>query len=139
MAQLVLLALALALPPLGPRWPVGLRALALPLGAAGVLLIGLGAAALGPSLTILPRPKPDGRFIRAGIYNVVRHPIYGGVLLVAFAWSLWRASLAHLMLAVALAVFFAAKARFEETSLIARFPAYAEYRRRVRGFVPWIY
>lgn len=136
-AQLVLLALALVLPPAGAL-PDGLRILAFPLALAGGTLIGLGAAALGSSLTILPRPPARGQFVRRGIYRVLRHPIYAGVILLVLAWACWRTSLLHAGLAFAIAAFFGAKARREEQWLLERFPAYAAYRRAVGAFVPRI-
>jgi len=133
--QCVLLALALALPPSGP-WPDGMRVIALPLTLVGGTLVGLGAAALGPSLTILPRPR--AHLVRRGIYRAMRHPIYAGVILLALAWAFWRASVLHTGIAGAIAVFFAAKARREERYLAERFPDYADYRRRVPAFIPRI-
>ncbi len=135
-AQFLLLAALAVFPPAGPAWPPAVRLLAFPLGAAGLALTGSGIVALGSSLTVFPRPKAAGRLVREGIYRVVRHPIYGGVILLAFAWGVWRMSLLHLGLAVIVALFFAAKARKEEQWLADRFPDYADYRRRVRAFIP---
>jgi protein-S-isoprenylcysteine O-methyltransferase Ste14 len=135
-AQIALIASVLVLPPAGPVWPRALRLLALSLGAGGLLLVVLGAAALGSSLTIFPRPRTRGRLVREGIFGMVRHPIYGGVILLALAWAVWRMSLLHLGLAVIVALFFAAKARKEERWLVDRFPDYTDYRRRVRAFIP---
>jgi len=139
LAQFVFFAALAMFPPAGPAWPPGVRLLALPLGAAGLVLAGSGIVALGSSLTVFPRPKAEGRLIQQGIYRVVRHPIYGGVILLALAWAVWRTSLLHLTLAAILAIFFRAKARREEHWLIERFPEYADYRRRVRAFIPWLY
>ena len=138
-AQFLLLLTMAVLPPTGPALPVGLHFLAWPIGFIGLILMGLGAVALGSSLTVLPRPKPEGRFVAQGIYRVVRHPIYDGVILLALGWAVWRTSLLHLALAAILALFFQVKARREEEWLVERFPEYADYRRRVRAFIPWIY
>ena len=138
-AQFLLLLTMAVLPPTGPTLPVGLHFLAWPIGFSGLILMGVGAVALGSSLTVLPQPKPDGRFVAQGIYRVVRHPIYDGVILLALGWAVWRTSLLHLALTAILALFFQAKARREEEWLIERFPEYADYRRRVRAFIPWIY
>lgn len=138
-AQALLLLAVAVLPPAGPSWPPGIRLPALPLGIGGLVLAGLGAAALGSSLTVLPRPRARGRLVREGVYRLVRHPIYGGVILLALAWAVWRMSLLHLGLAVIVAFFFYAKARREERWLLERFPEYAAYRREVRAFIPWLY
>ncbi len=119
-----------------PEWPAALRlpsqAAGMLLGAAGALLALVGARALGPSLTIFPRPRDDGTLVQDGIYGVVRHPIYTGVLLGALGWSLLRTSLPALALTGALALFFDRKARREEIWLEQKYPEYGAYRARVR-------
>lgn len=99
----------------------------------------LGAIALGRNLTPFPKPTPTARFIQHGIYRRVRHPLYVAVFCTAVGWSLVWASWAALFGCLALAIFFDAKARHEERWLRARFPEYADYERRVRRFIPWIY
>lgn len=119
-----------------PEWPEPLRS---PLGIAGVLL-GLagggvavaGARALGRNLTPFPRPIADGELVETGIYGVVRHPIYTGILLGALGWSLLRASTPSLLLSVLLGLFFDQKARREEEWLRAQYPGYEAYAERVR-------
>jgi len=48
-------------------------------------------------------------------------------------------SLVHFFGAIALFVFFDAKARKEEVWLTERFPDYANYRISVKKLIPWIY
>jgi protein-S-isoprenylcysteine O-methyltransferase Ste14 len=110
-----------------------------------VLLLGggafavLGIVGLRENLTPNPRPREGGRLVDTGIYGIVRHPIYTGVIAAAAGWSLLAASLPGLGLAVLLAVFFDTKARREEAWLAAAYPAYPAYRRRVRKLVPFVY
>ena len=125
------------------RWPPGarrsLRALSLPLGAAGGMLIVKGSIDLGGSLTPNPRPRDQGDLKDAGVYRLVRHPIYGGVILAAAAWSLWwgPASVPSSLLTGALLEL---KSRREEAWLVERYPAYAGYRDRVpRRFLPFLW
>jgi len=47
--------------------------------------------------------------------------------------------LAVIALALGLLLFFEVKSRREERQLLARFPAYADYRQRVRKFFPYLY
>jgi protein-S-isoprenylcysteine O-methyltransferase Ste14 len=69
----------------------------------------------------------------------VRHPIYGGTLLVALGWSLLSSPLALFPTAL-LAFLLELKSRHEESMLAERFPEYEAYRRRVRWrFVPGIH
>lgn len=108
-------------------------------GVPGVVMVGLGVKTLGSSLTPLPRPRSEGRLVTEGIYGMVRHPIYGGLMLMGFGWAVWRGSLLHLVLAVVIALFFGVKARHEEVLMTGRFPEYALYRSRTRRFIPWLY
>lgn len=137
--QMVLLA-AIALAPRRlpglPEWPAWTiwpgRIGGVLLGAAGGLVALAGARTLGPNLTPFPRPRAEGALVQDGVYGVVRHPIYAGILLGALGWSLLRRSFPALLLALALALFFDRKARREEEWLVEKFPEYAEYRERVR-------
>lgn len=140
-AQTVLLAMAAIAPPAGPRVAAAgptVTAWAVIVGLLGLFAIAAGAKALGPSLSVLPRPHRDAAFVSDGVYRRVRHPIYTGVILLVAAWALYRGSLLHVTLVVAIAVFFAAKAVREEQWLLERFPEYDAYRKRTKWFVPWV-
>lgn len=142
-AQALLLAGVLVAGLTGPAWDGVTLWLAIPAGAIllalGALLALVGLRGLGSSLTPFPRPRRRGELVAHGIYGMVRHPIYGGLMLAAPGWALLTASVAALALALALIVFLALKARHEEKLLTARFPDYGEYRRRVRRrFLPWL-
>jgi len=103
-------------------------------------LIGFrGAIALGRNLTPFPRPGQGAELVQHGVYGLVRHPLYTSVLLAAFGWALAWASGPALALALALSLFLKAKADHEECWLRERFPGYADYARRVRQLIPWLY
>lgn len=144
MMQLVLLTTILLLP-LGARevWAAPLADVARPLGlligGLGLLIVGVAARYLGSNLTIFPRPKPDGKLTQSGIYAVVRHPMYCGVILSAVGWSLWQTNLLAILVSLALSLFFDRKAAQEERWLQAQYPGYAEYRCRVKKLIPFIY
>ncbi len=53
-----------------------------------------GVAALGRQITPFPKPVEQGSVKRSGAYGLVRHPMYGGVLLLTLAWSLVSSPLA---------------------------------------------
>jgi protein-S-isoprenylcysteine O-methyltransferase Ste14 len=69
----------------------------------------------------------------------MRHPLYMAVICAALGWSLIWQSWPALATSLALAAFFDTKARHEERWLRQQFPDYADYERRVRRFIPWIY
>jgi protein-S-isoprenylcysteine O-methyltransferase Ste14 len=127
----------------GVYWPGSLEsflgALGLLIALAGVLLTVLGVLSLGRSFTPLPRPRTRTRLRHRGIFRLVRHPVYGGTILIGLGWSLAEAPLG-LLPTVLLALLFDLKARREEAWLIERFPEYAAYQTRTpRRFVPWLY
>ena len=59
----------------------------------GAVLLGKGLLDLGRNLTPVPRPRTDAQLVETGIYSLVRHPIYGGIIVTAFGWALVATSL----------------------------------------------
>jgi protein-S-isoprenylcysteine O-methyltransferase Ste14 len=116
-----------------------LWAIAVILALFAALLLGKGLVDLGPNLTPLPYPREDGALVQTGVYGIVRHSLYSGLILGTLTISLWRLSLSHLAIAVALLVVLNAKATREETWLQERYPDYSDYRQRVKKLIPWIY
>ena len=109
------------------------------IGIAGWVLIVAGVVGLGSSLTPFPKPSERSTLRMSGAYRLVRHPIYGGSMLVALGWSLLSSPLA-LFATAFLALLFELKSRHEESMLVVRFPEYEAYRRRVRWrFVPGVH
>ena len=127
---------------LGPSWSGEVRAVSTVGGAAGILaglaLAFRGARDLRGALTPLPYPRADAHLVETGVYRLVRHPIYGGLVLAGFGWGLVMASIPALLTAIVLLGFFELKSRREEVWLEARFPGYAAYRTRTRRLIPWI-
>jgi len=142
--QLILLALVLSAGLAGAAaWDGPLAQLATACGGALLLtagaLIGRGFMDLGRNLTAVPRPRDDARLVETGIYALVRHPLYGGLVTGALGWSLLMASPPALLLTAGLAVFFDLKARREEAWLRERYAGYASYMARTRRLIPWLY
>jgi protein-S-isoprenylcysteine O-methyltransferase Ste14 len=127
---------------LGPDWSGPVRIAGVVLGialiATGIVLVVRGVADLGSAMTPLPRPREDAELVETGAYGLVRHPIYGGLMLAALGWAIVQASIVAVLLAAALATFFHLKATREERWLEKRYPDYAAYRARTRRFIPWI-
>lgn len=136
-AQFVLLA-ALATLPRRNAWPVpdGLRRAGALAIAGGIGIAAVASTSLGRGLTALPLPNERTRLQTGGLYRLVRHPIYTGVLIAATAraalLSNWWAAGA----VAALTVLLNGKSRFEERHLSDRFPGYREWADRTPRFVP---
>lgn len=119
------------------HWPIQLLAAIVFLVGAGLVLLGL--VQLGKNLSVLPHPKDKAQLVETGIFALVRHPIYGGLILLAFAWALFENSLLMLFYALVLTGFFELKSRREERALRQKFANYKAYQARVRKFIPFIY
>jgi protein-S-isoprenylcysteine O-methyltransferase Ste14 len=126
----------------GPAWSGDWRTVG---GMAGLLLL-LAGLALGArglwdmrrSLTSLPRPNERAELLDGGAYRLVRHPMYGGLIMASVGWGLAKASPPALALAAVLAIYLYAKSRREERWLVERFEGYQAYRIRTRRFLPWV-
>ncbi len=137
-AQFVLMAVILGLSVLPPDWPGWIRLAGVPIALAGLVGIVWSGRTLGRSLTPYPRPLDDAVLVERGPYSLVRHPIYGaGTLL--FVGGALVASVPATIAALGLPLLWYFKAGVEERHLSERFPAYAEYRRRVRRrLIPYV-
>jgi protein-S-isoprenylcysteine O-methyltransferase Ste14 len=133
----------------GPRqvdglvWPSSLATIAIVVGVAlmimGAVLLSWALGKLGRNLTPLPYPKDDGTLVQTGAYRFVRHPIYTGAVALAVGWACSIHGTLTLAYAVMLFVLFDVKSRREERWLVAKFPQYPAYQKRVRRLIPFLY
>jgi protein-S-isoprenylcysteine O-methyltransferase Ste14 len=106
----------------------------------GGALAVLGVLHLGRSLTALPHPRDGSRLVEAGVYRLVRHPIYGGLVIGSLGYGLvMQAPVTAVVGSSVLLVFFRLKSAREEAWLEARYEGYAAYRARTRRIIPFIY
>ncbi|GIW25718.1 isoprenylcysteine carboxylmethyltransferase family protein [Meiothermus sp.] len=125
---------------LTPSWsPPWLGGLGRGLAWVGLLVLLLAAWQLGRNLTALPKPRPGGYLVQEGLYRVVRHPIYCGVLLWAMGSSLAHLNLWTVGLSGLLFGLLNWKAALEERFLEQLYPEYPSYKRRVKKLIPWVY
>ena len=120
-------------------WSTVSLILGLLLGLVGFGLIMAGLAHLGTNLSPLPHPNEGSTLVQDGVYGLIRHPIYAGIITGAFAWAFLWASSAILLYALILFIFFDLKTRREEKWLARKFPEYAAYRQQVRKLIPFVY
>jgi protein-S-isoprenylcysteine O-methyltransferase Ste14 len=88
-----------------------------------------GAIALGRNITPFPKPSEKAKLVRRGIFSLIRHPIYTGVMCASFGWALVWQSRPALLMALGLIPFLDAKARREEKWLREQFSDYGEYEK----------
>jgi protein-S-isoprenylcysteine O-methyltransferase Ste14 len=109
------------------------------LGLGASILFLKGFSDLGNNLTPLPYPREDGCLVQSGVYRVVRHPIYSGLILAALSWSLLQMSVSHLVGTAILFAFFDFKANREEAWLTQKYPDYSHYQQQVKKLLPGLY
>lgn len=120
-------------------WHYGSLGLTFIFGVLSVTLLWRSLFDLGQNLTPLPHPRDDGQLVQTGIYGLVRHPLYSGVIFLALTYASWQISWVHFLGAISLFVFFDAKARKEEVWLTEKFSDYINYCQLVKKLIPWIY
>lgn len=139
LGQFVLL-IAIIVLPHGVSWPVSeaLGTVAVLVLMAGLAITLFGVVSLGSSLTATPVPK-DGAVLRTtGMYAIVRHPIYLGLILIGVGLTLPAGSVLTVLACSLLIALLSYKARFEERLLIAKFPRYQDYASRVGRIIPFV-
>lgn len=142
--QAVLLAAIFLSALVGLGWSERLGPLAWTVGglliAVGAALLASGGAGLGSALTPFPAPRAGAQLQTSGIYAQVRHPMYGGGILIGLGWSIVFATPLGLVLTIVLAVFADLKSRREERWLEQTYPGYDDYRARVRHrLIPFVW
>ena len=113
----------------------------------GVALFALGGVlriapvfVLGERFSGLAAIQPGHRLVTGGLYRVIRHPSYLGLIVNSLGWSLaFRSSVGVVLTALLIAPLIA-RIRAEEALLSERFGAeYAAYRARTWRLVPGLY
>jgi protein-S-isoprenylcysteine O-methyltransferase Ste14 len=95
---------------------------------------------LGNRFSGLVAIQPGHTLMTGGIYRVIRHPSYLGLLVTAVGWALAFRSGVGLLLAALNLVPLVARIEAEERLLLSEFgDAYAAYRARTSRLLPGIY
>jgi protein-S-isoprenylcysteine O-methyltransferase Ste14 len=113
----------------------------------GVALFALGGAlrlwpvfVLGHRFSGLVAIQPGHTLVTDGVYRVIRHPSYLGLLVSSLGWGLAFRSVMGVLLAGLMIVPVLARIGAEEALLRSQFgPAYDAYRARTARLIPGIY
>jgi protein-S-isoprenylcysteine O-methyltransferase Ste14 len=126
-----------------PNWKFPAVSLAFVAGglllAGGVCLVLAGAFKLGAKINAVPYPAAGGSLHVTGPYRIVRHPMYCGAVFAAIGWACWTQGWLTFVYAAMLFLLFVLKTRREERWLLEQFSSYAEYQRRVKKLIPFVY
>ncbi len=119
-----------------PYWLVTAERVMIVLG----LLIGLKAIYdLRRYLSVAPDPVKNGKLITAGIYGVIRHPMYVAVWLVMLGVNLNSENWYIIALYPTIVVFFVFKTRYEESKLKTVYEGYLQYTKAVPAYFPKLF
>lgn len=116
--------------PVLPRWA---RVLGLILFVVGWSVAHLALAANRFAVTVVRYQAERGHTVAdAGLYRVVRHPMYAGLVMITMGFCAWLGSAAALIGTIVPAGILAVRIIVEERMLRTRLAGYGEYASRVR-------
>lgn len=120
-------------PALLPDW---IRLVGLILMGIGVMVMLAAFLNLGSALTPTPVPIAGAGLRTSGLYALVRHPIYTGLLTLGMGLVLRSPGIGPLFWFLVLAAVLVTKAHWEERMLTDAYPDYRDYMRETGRFLP---
>ena len=120
----------------GSHW---LRIISLIISIIGLLLVIIAILQLNKNLSPFPTPKTHSVLLQNGLYKVVRHPIYSGLILMSFGYGVYQDSVYKILIATFLFILFHFKTQYEEQQLQNKFPEYQSYKSKTKKFFPYLF
>lgn len=106
---------------------------------AGLVMLLWARTVLAGNWSSAPVIKENHEIVERGPYALIRHPIYGGVLLMILSAAINTGRLAWFLVFLLCLFGLYFKARREEELLAQHFPEqYAAYRARVKALIPYV-
>jgi protein-S-isoprenylcysteine O-methyltransferase Ste14 len=103
----------------------------------GSIIIVYSIINLGRSFSPLVTPRKNNSIVTTGLYQYMRHPLYVGLIMLAFGLSAVFYDESRLMLSSLLALILNYKAKKEEEAMLAKHgDEYQTYMNEVSRFVP---
>ena len=110
--------------------------------AAGIFLGLLAIYIMRPgNFNIRPIVKPNGILITSGPYRMIRHPMYLAQVLAVIplvvepeSFSYWRLAVLLILITV-----LTIKIEYEEKRLVKHFKDYADYKKKTKKVIPFVY
>lgn len=138
-AQMVLLTFILL--GINPIFVFFIRLMGLGVGGFGAYMMIRAAWILKENLSPFPVPVENHYLVTSDLYDIVRHPLYGGLILVCVGVSLITNSCDRLIFTIALAALLGSKADREEEELATLHPGmYLAYVQSTKQkFIPYCF
>ncbi|KAI8477164.1 MAG: hypothetical protein J3K34DRAFT_398489 [Monoraphidium minutum] len=107
---------------------------------AGLVFCVYGLISIGRYISPLPTPRKNHKLVTDGLFAYVRHPMYGGLVLVALGLAAITRNEGRLALALVLWFVLERKVTFEEGCLAQRYGSeYKDYAAKTKKFIPFLY
>ena len=106
-----------------------------------LLLAGWGAYTLQrhSELSMLPELPKKASLVVSGPYEIIRHPMYSGVLLFALVLVINYTTVFRVIALVVLTLTIIYKVHLEEEYLEKKFGDYHHYRKKTKRLIPYLY
>lgn len=126
-----------------PSWlllelPWWAQNLGLAVAITGLCTCVLALIQLKTTLSPFPTPVAHGKLATNGVFALARHPVYTGIILVAFGYGVYSGSGYRLLVGLGLLVLFNFKAAYEEELLTQHYADYEAYKNKVGRFTPFL-
>ncbi len=123
-------------------WSLGvshiLKMVSLMIATIGLLIVIIAILQLNKNLSPFPTPKTHSVLLQNGLYKVIRHPIYSGLILIFFGYGVSKDSGYKIIIATLLFILFHFKTQYEEKQLQNKFPEYQSYKSKTNKFFPYL-
>jgi protein-S-isoprenylcysteine O-methyltransferase len=107
---------------------------------AGILVAIWARFFLGRNWSAVVTLKRDHQLVRLGPYQLVRHPIYSGLLLALLGTALFHGQLRGLLAVILALAAWKFKSLQEESFMLQEFGGeYARYMQEVKGLIPFVW
>eukprot|EP00210_Caulerpa_lentillifera_P005114 g4886.t1 len=104
----------------------------------GIVCTVLGTVSLGSSFSPLPVARKDTPLVQTGIFKFIRHPLYGGLLMLSAGLSVLSGNEFRMLMTGILWFLIEETIRGEEKELEDIHPEYADYRVNVGKLFPHV-
>jgi len=109
------------------------------IGLIGIVVLVLALLQLSTNLSPFPTPKSSAQLIQTGLYKLIRHPIYTGIILLLGGYGFYKNSVYKISITLLLYVLFYFKSSYEEKLLQNKYSNYLEFKKTRGRFFPKLF